>query len=94
MNGVKKRLQKKYPQKPNFLLQPIQAMMKQSTTYTMAIIMALPRYIESARDQKRNGLILLMIKDAAQLAVEIFNFLQTNNLIPGAEITYHDISAG
>jgi hypothetical protein len=68
MNGVKKRLQKKYPPKPNFLLQPIQAMRRQSPTYTMtmATIMALPHDIEFA----------------------------ANNLIPGAEITHHVISAG
>ena len=50
MNGVKKRLQKKYPQKPNFLLKPITEMIKQSPRYTaMAVIMAFPRDSESAR---------------------------------------------
>jgi hypothetical protein len=42
MNGVKARLQKKYPQAPNFLLEPIHAMMIQSKIYTeimMKIIM-------------------------------------------------------
>jgi hypothetical protein len=51
MNGVKKRLQKKYPQKQNFLLEPIKAMMKQSPIYTIAIIMALPRDIEFAANK-------------------------------------------
>jgi hypothetical protein len=43
MNGVKKRLQKKYPQNPNFLLTPTQAMMRQSPIYTIAMVMAFPQ---------------------------------------------------
>jgi hypothetical protein len=55
MNGVKKRLQKKYPQKPNFLLEPIKAMIKQSPIYTIATIMALPRDIEFAENKPALG---------------------------------------
>jgi hypothetical protein len=33
MHGVKNRLHKKYPQKPNFLFEPIKAMRKQNPIY-------------------------------------------------------------
>ena len=56
MRGVKKRLQKKYPQNPNFRSTPIQAMRKQSPTYTITTSMAFPRDFESARGRMPRGL--------------------------------------
>jgi len=48
MHGVKARLQNKYPQKPNLLLAPMKAIMKQRATYTIALTMAHPCDLEFA----------------------------------------------